>query len=119
MTSSGQAVHNKRERREWERKRKRKRGKKGEGKRGSKEGGGRDPFSITKIKGKPHPLPVTNLLVCLVGGGVILVALSEDLEKVRVRTEVQGSLVFVVMNIEVSPVGGEEDGNRGTALFLL
>ena len=89
------------------------------GKRGSKEGGGRDPFSITKIKGKPHPLPVTNLLVCLVGGGVILVALSEDLEKVRVRTEVQGSLVFVVMNIEVSPVGGEEDGNRGTALFLL
>ena len=50
---------------------------------------------------------------------MILVALSEDLEKVRVRTEVQGSLVFVVMNIEVSSVGGEEDGDRGTALFLL
>ena len=48
-----------------------------------------------------------------------MVALSEDLEKVRVRTEVQGSLVLVVMNIEVSSVGGEENGDGGTALFLL
>ena len=92
-----------------------------EGRRKEREQGGRRNGSILyhKNKREPHPLPVTNLLVCLVGGGVILVALSEDLEKVRVRTEVQGSLVFVVMNIEVSSVGGEEDGDRGTALFLL
>ena len=97
-------------------------GKEGEeGRRKEREQGGRRKGSILyhKNKREPPPLPVTNLLVCLVGGGVILVALSEDLEKVRVRTEVQGSLVFVVMNIEVSSVGGEEDGNRGTALFLL
>ena len=50
---------------------------------------------------------------------MVLVALGEDLEEVGVRAEVQGPLVLVVMDIEVSSVGGEEDGNRGAAFLLL
>ena len=94
------------------------------GRREREEGGGREEGRyrdtyFTTIRGKLHPLPVTNLLVCLVGEGVVLVALGEDLEEVGVRAEVQGPLVLVVMDIEVSSIGGEEDGNRGAAFLLL
>ena len=85
---------------------------------GEEEGGDRD-LSSTTIRGKLHPLPVTNLLVCLVGGAMVLVALGEDFEEVGVWAEVQGPLVLVVTDVEVSSVGGEEDCNRSTALPLL
>ena len=50
---------------------------------------------------------------------MVLVALGEDFEEVGVWAEVQGPLVLVVTDVEVSSVGGEEDCNRSTALPLL
>ena len=45
-------------------------------------------------------------------------ALGEQLEEVRVGTQVQWRLVLVVLYLEVCTVGGQEDGNGGTALLV-
>ncbi len=49
---------------------------------------------------------------------VVQAALGEQLQEVGVRAKVKWGLLLVVLEVELGSIGGQEDGNGSTALFV-